>query len=65
MTTDTLERTFTCPESPQLILSNIRGSVVIRSGEAGIITVHAVKHIDSGDLSVEEALQQFEEVTRT
>ena len=49
MTTDTLERTFTCPESPQLTLSNVRGSVVIRSGEVGTITVHAVKHIDSGD----------------
>lgn len=49
MTTETLERTFACPESPQFNLSNIRGSVVIRPGEAGAITVHAQKLIDSGD----------------
>jgi hypothetical protein len=49
MTSDSLERTFTCPESPQLTLSNIRGSVEIRPGEAGVITVRASKLIDSGD----------------
>ena len=49
MTSESLERTFICSESPQLTLSNIRGSVEIRPGEDGVITVRASKLIDSGD----------------
>lgn len=49
MTSETLERSFTCPDSPRLILKNIRGSVKIKPGEDGFINVIAVKHSDSGD----------------
>lgn len=50
MTTETVERTFDCSESPHLALSNIRGSVSIQSGEDGKIVVVASKHINSGDV---------------
>lgn len=53
MNTEILEKTFTCPDSPRFKLSNIRGSVVIRSGEPGVITVKAVKHIESDNTHIQ------------
>lgn len=49
MSVQTFEETFECPDSPRLRLSNIRGSVTIRAGGAGKISVVARKHIDTGD----------------
>jgi len=49
MSNKTLERAFTVTAPARLKLSNIRGSVVIRSGEDGTIRVTAVKQADSGD----------------
>jgi hypothetical protein len=49
MSVETIEKTFSCPDSPHLTLSNIRGSVKIRPGDNGVIAVTAAKHNDSGD----------------
>jgi hypothetical protein len=49
MTSETMEESFTCPDSPGLILKNIRGTVQIKPGEDGMINVIATKHTDSGD----------------
>jgi DUF4097 and DUF4098 domain-containing protein YvlB len=49
MSNETLEQAFTVTTPARLKLSNIRGSVEIRSGEDRAIRVTAVKHADSGD----------------
>lgn len=49
MSIKTIEETFECPDSARLSLSNIRGSVNIQVGEAGIISVVARKHLNTGD----------------
>jgi hypothetical protein len=49
MSIKTIEETFSCPESPHLSLSNIRGSVNIQPGEPDEISVIAHKHINTGD----------------
>lgn len=49
MSIETLERKFTVSGSASLSLSNIRGSVKVRPGEEGEITVNASKHIKTGD----------------
>lgn len=49
MNVETIEKTFSCPDSPHLTLSNIRGSVKIQSGKNGVIAVTAAKLNDSGD----------------
>ncbi len=49
MTTEVIEKTFTCPDTPGLILSNIRGSVKIQAAQNGQITVIASKKNKSGD----------------
>ena len=46
---ETIEKTFTVSSPARLNLSNIRGSVEIRSGEEGVIQVTAVKQTGSGD----------------
>ena len=49
MSVEMIEKTFSCPDSPHLTLSNIRGSVKIQPGDNGVIAVTAAKHNDSGD----------------
>jgi DUF4097 and DUF4098 domain-containing protein YvlB len=49
MSNQILERTFTVSGAARLELSNIRGSVDIRPGADGIITVKAEKLTDTGD----------------
>ncbi len=49
MSVETIEKTFDCPDSPHLTLSNIRGSVKIQPGDNGAIAVTAAIHNDSGD----------------
>jgi hypothetical protein len=49
MSVETIEKTFSCPDSPHLTISNIRGSVKVQPGENGVIAVTAEKYHDSGD----------------
>ena len=49
MSITTIEETFTCPDSPHLSLSNIRGSVKIQAGEDGVIAVVGRKYLNTGD----------------
>ncbi len=47
MSEETIEKTFQVGSSPRLVISNIRGSVTIQPGEAGVIEVKAFKHGNS------------------
>jgi DUF4097 and DUF4098 domain-containing protein YvlB len=49
MSKEIIERKFTLEGPARLTLSNIRGSVNVQSGEKGVITVTAIKHVDTGD----------------
>ena len=49
MSVETIEKSFSCPDSPSLSLSNIRGSVKIHPGDDGVIAIVAVKHLGSGE----------------
>ena len=49
MSQETIERRFETGSSASLKLSNIRGLIDIQAGEAGVITVNAVKHPKSGN----------------
>ena len=49
MAQETLEKTFNVSGMASLKLTNIRGSVEVRPGEAGQVQVSAIKHLDSGD----------------
>ena len=49
MSIETLEQTFNVSSPARLKLSNIRGSVEILPGEAGVLTVTATKHSENGD----------------
>ena len=49
MSNEILEKTFSVSNSPRLVLGNIRGSVDIRPGADGAITVKAEKLVKSGD----------------
>jgi len=55
MSGDTIEKTFQVAAPARLILSNIRGSVIIRPGALDVIQVKAVKHggFDNGKDAVE------------
>jgi hypothetical protein len=44
MSEETIEKTFQVADPARLIISNIRGSIIIEVGEAGVIEVKAVKH---------------------
>jgi len=48
---ETIEKTFTVTAQARLDLSNIRGSVEVRPGEAGVIHIQASKDTSSGDAS--------------
>lgn len=49
MNMERIEKSFPCPDSPHLIVSNIRGSVKIHPGENNVIAMTATKDNDSGD----------------
>jgi hypothetical protein len=55
MTDETIEKTFQVTAPARLSISNIRGSITIQPGEAGVIEVKAVKHgnFDSDRFNVE------------
>ena len=49
MSQETNEYSFEVESPSHLRVSNIRGSVDVKPGDEGVITVVAVKHLDSGD----------------
>ncbi len=51
MSDETIEKTFQVGTPAHLIISNIRGSITIQPGEAGVIAVKAVKHGNSDSAS--------------
>jgi Toastrack DUF4097 len=55
MSDETINNTFQVTAPARLSISNIRGSIVVRPGDPGVIEVVAVKHgnFDSGRYSVE------------
>jgi len=60
MSQETIERRFEVGSPARFKLSNIRGPVDIQVGDAGIIEVTAVKHLDSGsqdqtEIKIEQA----------
>jgi len=50
MSQETIEQTFNISAPARLKLSNVRGSVDIRTGEDGVISVTAVKQTHTGDV---------------
>lgn len=55
MSDETIEKTFQVTDPARLIISNIRGSITIQPGEAGVIEVKAIKHgnFDSSKYGIE------------
>jgi hypothetical protein len=51
MSEETIERTFQVGTPARLIISNVRGSVNVQPGEAGVIIVKAFKHGNSSNAS--------------
>lgn len=49
MSQETIEHSFEVTSPASLKLSNIRGLIDIQAGEDGVITVTAIKHLNSGD----------------
>lgn len=49
MTQEMIEREFAAVAPATLALANIRGSVDIQPGDDGVVTVTAVKHLNTGD----------------
>ena len=49
MVQEQIKHVFNVPEPSRLILSNIRGSVDIQTGDDTSILVTAIKHPDTGD----------------
>ena len=55
MSDEIIEQKYTVVAPARLIISNVRGSVIVQPGEAGVIEVKAVKHgnFDNGRMAVE------------
>ena len=51
MSQEPIEQTFNVSGRARLVVSNVRGSVMVRPGEAGVIHVQARKHTDTGSHS--------------
>ena len=51
MSEETIEKTFQVGTPARLIISNVRGSVTVQPGEAGMIVVKAFKHGNSSSAS--------------
>jgi hypothetical protein len=49
MAQETIEREFVVTAPASLTLANVRGSVNIQAGSDDVVTVTAVKHLDTGD----------------
>lgn len=49
MSQETIEREFAVVAPATLALANIRGSVDVQPGDDGVVTVTAVKHLNTGD----------------
>ena len=49
MSQETIERKFDVTTPAYLTVANIRGSVDVQSGDDGVVTVTAVKHLETGD----------------
>lgn len=49
MNTETVNKSFECAGSAYLSLSNVRGKVDIHAGDDNLISIQAVKFLDSGD----------------
>ena len=62
MSQEVVEQTFSVSGRAKLVISNVRGSVVVRPGEPGTISIQAVKHTDSGNRT-EVRLSQDEDGT--
>jgi hypothetical protein len=62
MSQELIEQTFNVGERARLVIANVRGSVVVRSGEPGTISIQAIKHTDSGSRT-EVRLSQDEDGT--
>lgn len=48
MSQELIEQTFTVTGPARLVISNVRGSVVVRPGEAGVISIQAARRSDTG-----------------
>jgi len=62
MSQEVVEQTFNVSGRARLVISNVRGSVVVRPGQPGTINIQAVKHTDSGSRT-EVRLSQDEDGT--
>lgn len=64
MSDETIEKTFQVPDQARLSVSNIRGSITIRPGDANMIQVTAVKRgsFDSGRYTIEISQDSDESV---
>jgi hypothetical protein len=49
MSQETIERSFEVGSPARVKLGNIRGEIDIQSGEDGLVSITAIKHLDSGD----------------
>jgi hypothetical protein len=61
MSTETIERTFTVEAPAQLKVSNVRGSIDIRPGEEGVITITALKHKSANGLGQTQIIIEQQE----
>ena len=48
MSQEVVEQTYPVSGRARLVIANVRGSVIVRTGEPGTISIQAVKHTDSG-----------------
>jgi hypothetical protein len=48
MSQEVIEQSFNVSGRARLVISNVRGSVVVQPGQPGVISIQAVKHTDSG-----------------
>lgn len=62
MSQEVIEQTFSVSGRARLVISNVRGSVVVQAGQPGTISIQAVKHTDSGSRT-EVRLSQDEDGT--
>lgn len=63
-TEERLEETFPVSEAPQLSVSNIRGTVTVKSDERNDIHVTAVKHLEAGSDPERTTVEIFQEGNR-
>jgi DUF4097 and DUF4098 domain-containing protein YvlB len=64
MSQEVIEQVFNVTGRARLVVANVRGSVVVRAGEPGVITVKAVKHNDSGSRTEVRVVQDADGTVR-